>query len=215
MNLVNYRLVNGVSLPPQQGLYEYCLAANGVFVRAQREGLYACIPVSLATEPIRGLVSMYPEVRLLMARVSAKRLNMLFYDAVRRLPNENMTWLFPAGNDWTSYEPEQIRTPVSCRPLDPNDPFGARALIDLHSHNSMPAFFSGTDDLDESGGFRIFAVLGRVSRHEAEIRVRVGIYGHFYDIQASEVFQLPDWIRDVNEVKYDHLHSAEFEFAEL
>ncbi len=65
----------------------------------------------------------------------------------------------------------------------------AGALIEVHSHHGMPAFWSGTDDADEQG-FRLYAVLGDIFRRPT-LRVRVGIYGQFYELPAGTIFGLP------------------------
>ncbi len=82
-------------------------------------------------------------------------------------------------------------TPGSVHPLDPDDPACAQALCELHSHNTMPAIFSATDDAEESFGFRIYAVIGKVDT-APEIRVRIGVYGHLLEIPPEWVFDLPD-----------------------
>jgi hypothetical protein len=50
----------------------------------------------------------------------------------------------------------------------------------------MEAKFSPTDDEEETG-FRIYAVMGHIYT-EPVIRVRVGIYGHMWEIPALTVF---------------------------
>jgi hypothetical protein len=56
----------------------------------------------------------------------------------------------------------------------------------------MAAYFSHTDDADERSAFRLLAVLGRIGEEqEAEIRVRVGMYGHFWEIPSDLVLERP------------------------
>jgi PRTRC genetic system protein A len=74
----------------------------------------------------------------------------------------------------------------------------ANTLLELHSHHQMAAFFSATDTADEQG-FRLYGVVGRLdsdSQHTPEIRMRMGIYGQFWDIPASIVLSLPSCITD-------------------
>jgi hypothetical protein len=62
----------------------------------------------------------------------------------------------------------------------------------------MRPFFSRTDDRDETG-FRIYAVIGDINFHSnvpPSIRVRVGVYGHFWPIPAASIFNLPSFLRD-------------------
>jgi hypothetical protein len=75
----------------------------------------------------------------------------------------------------------------------------------------MDPFFSPTDNRDEQG-FRIFAVIGKVNE-KPEIRVRVGVYGNYWNIPADMVFDLPEEIRDAyygkGEVIYDETNLEE------
>ena len=51
-------------------------------------------------------------------------------------------------------------------------------VMDFHSHNTMPAVFSGTDNADEKET-RLYAVAGRFNRTFPEITVRAGCAGKF------------------------------------
>ena len=62
------------------------------------------------------------------------------------------------------------------------------AVVDLHSHNSMPAFWSHTDNQDERG-LRFYAVIGRLDTDRPEIRCRVGVYGHHWPVPATTIFE--------------------------
>ncbi|MDV2992515.1 MAG: hypothetical protein N4J56_002169 [Chroococcidiopsis sp. SAG 2025] len=46
---------------------------------------------------------------------------------------------------------------------------------------------STQDDIEESGKFRIFAVIGSLSDRPA-ISVRLGVYDRFFDIPTSWIF---------------------------
>jgi hypothetical protein len=77
-------------------------------------------------------------------------------------------------------------------------------LMEVHTHPlpDMSAFFSFIDD-EEERGFRLYGVIGRISRGqgrvEAEIRMRVVIYGvdvASYEFPASWVLSLPEGMRE-------------------
>jgi len=200
--IVGYRLVGEgkelVDLPEPKGMYEYCLAENGVFLRAQRPGLSVCIPVTSTYEPgVRGLGRLETRIKL-AARVPALMTRQLL-ERCRQFGNlENLFWL--RRNEaqlWVAHEPKQVRSAMAVYPLDAFSEIGAQALIDLHSHHSMSAFFSGQDDRDEKG-FRIYAVFGMIYQRP-QIVVRVGVYGHFCRIPADEVFELPKGLYEAPE----------------
>ena len=59
--------------------------------------------------------------------------------------------------------------------------------------------FSGADDADELGKFRIFAIL--IDVHEKpKIRFRCGVYEHLVPIPAAWVGEMPEQIPDLNEI---------------
>ena len=184
-------------------LYAYIMAGNGVFLYAKRDDLEVLIPVSRAT--VTGLPALEPFVN--MPRVPAVLMHHILQASKENLPNEILFW-FNFDRDrqlWNLDAPLQICRPAGVFPADKNDPLGIKALIDLHSHARMEPFFSTTDNKDEQG-FRIFAVIGKVNE-QPEIRVRVGVYGNYWNIPGSMIFELPGEIRDAyfgkGEVIYD------------
>ena len=60
--------------------------------------------------------------------------------------------------------------------------------MDFHSHNTMPAVFSGTDNADEKET-RLYAVAGRLNRTFPEITVRAGCAGKFIPLNPEDVFE--------------------------
>ena len=198
----NHIFATSQELPPLGAwLYQYVVASNGVFVRASRPGLQAMIPVAECTPNIRGLELAEPYVRL-QKKVPEKLLTQALLWSIQAMPNEALVWfnLDGASSRWTARRPEQVQRKMSVQPTDAFDPFGATALVDLHSHNSMPPFFSTTDNRDETG-FRIYAVIGSIHPRGLKpprVRVRVGIYGHVFPLPASDVFNLPPFLVDAN-----------------
>ncbi len=190
-------------------LYAYILAGNGLFLYAKRDDLEVLIPVSSAT--IAGLPPLEPFVN--MPRVPAILMHHVLQASRENLPNELLFWfnLDHSRQVWNLDAPFQICTPTSAVPLDRSDPLGIKALIDLHSHALLDPFFSRTDNRDELS-FRIFAVIGRLSEQPL-IQVRVGVYGNYWNIPASMIFELPEEIRDAyygkGEVIYDETISEE------
>lgn len=65
-------------------------------------------------------------------------------------------------------------------------------VIDIHSHNTMGAFFSGTDSADEKST-RLFGVIGRIKSAEDFDSVwRAGCNGSFKAQQLEDIFDLTD-----------------------
>lgn len=61
-------------------------------------------------------------------------------------------------------------------------------VMDFHSHNTMPAVFSETDNNDEKET-RLYAVAGRFNRTFPEITVRAGCAGKFIPLNPEDVFE--------------------------
>lgn len=59
---------------------------------------------------------------------------------------------------------------------------------DIHSHNSMEAKFSSTDNLDEQAT-RIYAVVGRLDKFFPDLTVRMSCGGAFQELDPSLVFE--------------------------
>jgi len=180
-------------------LYEFIIASNGVFVRARRNGLEAMIPVS--TCEIRGLQPVEPYVRVEAGKIPLICTQAILAEFQRDLPNESLIWVRLEDKKWRVIKPEQIADENSVHPVDPFDPDGAKALLDVHSHNTMEPFFSTADDKDETG-FRIFAVFGLLDTQPCVV-ARVGIYGYCWRLDASDVFVLPEGVRDIVALRFE------------
>jgi PRTRC genetic system protein A len=192
--------------PPRSTMFDYLFGANGVFIKASRMFLSACVPVGWCD--IRGLAVIEPSVALDAPRVPAaliaRALNRSREVCVRAgKPREILFYLIyedtsETTGEWRLVEPEQIATGGSVHPTDDAGDEYRRAIIELHSHNEMQAFFSSQDDRDEQG-FRIYAVIGNIFTKPA-LRVRVGVYGYFYELAAADIFELPEGLEDAAEI---------------
>lgn len=177
----NAILAESGSLPPLGNLaYQYVLAANGLFIRAENAYLKALVPVAACE--LHGLDRYEPGVELLLPKVPVGILRSVLYSARRKMPREAMYQLAFGPSGWRVAMPPQSGTPTALQFSEL-----AGTIVDLHSHHSMAAFFSGTDDRDEQG-FRIYVVIGRLDVEWPDIYCRVGVYGHTLPIPASIIF---------------------------
>lgn len=201
-DLVSYHVIKTAEVPAIAApLYEYLLAGNGVFIRAKRPELEAQVPISLCE--VRGLAEVKPYVLFNLPPVPAELLTEMLMRSRQAIDQQgqlieivfHLCW---SGDRWQLEVPEQTQSNCRCKPV--TDAPGSsyhRALIEVHSHHNMPAFFSATDDADEMG-FRIYGVLGKISdsKLQPELRVRVGVYGNYLVVPASWVFELPSDVID-------------------
>ena len=200
MKLFSHLLMEQANLPPMPAPLLYVIAGNGVHLWAKRQGLEVLIPVTPCC--IRDLYPVEPFVRLdgppIPTRVVTEMLS-LARAACCDHPREILFYLLlKQATAWHLVVPEQEQGMTRVTPgasVLATDLY-QRTLTEIHSHHLLPAFFSQTDDADEQG-FRLYGTLGRIFEERGpQIRMRVGVYGHFYEIPASWVMELPETIED-------------------
>lgn len=64
-------------------------------------------------------------------------------------------------------------------------------VFEIHSHGSMGAFFSGTDDGDEKAD-RFFGVIGHINDFFPDMKLRISIGGRKIDIDVGDIFDLEE-----------------------
>ena len=93
-----------------------------------------------------------------------------------------------------------VETDLSAQP----NPERYLHVMDVHSHNTMAARFSRTDDLDEQAT-RLYMVIGRLDRYYPDIRCRFACGGRHVEIPAEQVCErtdvpfAPEWLEAVRE----------------
>lgn len=80
-------------------------------------------------------------------------------------------------------------------------------VADIHSHNHMGAFFSGTDNRDEKEA-RIYGVMGKVGTPWPDMQFRAGDgNGGWIQLHAFDVFETPDVEVEIPEEWMTRVHS--------
>ena len=181
---VGYLVNHPAGLAGVQGVgYDYVLGSGGVYVQSQDALLTARVPV--APGAVRGLAPVAEKVELTHGPIPAQ----LFAIGLRWFQDAPYIERFFAvrwdGEGYRLVVPPQVGTAASLAYRSP-----AGVVAEFHSHGSARAFFSATDDRDEQG-FRIYGVVGRLDAPLPELRLRVGVYGHFAPVDWSQVFDGP------------------------
>ena len=192
-NLVTYYLHQAGVLPPSDALfYQYVLAPNGVFVRAENDFVSVCIRVARLTDetvPIRGLQPIEGWVRLKIPRIPLDLLEVAIAEA--QVPTEEgflaetlsyVTWRDGRHRLVSPGDQRGSRSAVASETVE----IGQTVIMDIHSHGAMPPFFSTTDNRDETR-FRFYGVIGNLQA-APEWRFRLGIYGHWLEIDRDMLF---------------------------
>ncbi len=174
-------LAHTPDLPPIATAYEYVIAANGLFIRAEDSRISALVPARTWEHPLPALAEVQPYTRLRVPKVPGHWLWSVIARSVKALPNEAM-FQFTRCREWQCTYPPQRATPSRVIFNDIPD-----AIVDLHSHGTLLPFFSETDNADELG-FRFYVVIGQLDQNTPGAVARVGVYGHFMDVPLSTIF---------------------------
>ncbi len=93
-------------------------------------------------------------------------------------------------NKYTVRIPKQKLTHTSVNSVMEEDyPEHMIHVMDIHSHNVMPAEFSNIDDEDEKPT-RLYAVMGRLDKVLPDITVRASCGGKFIPVEPADVFDI-------------------------
>ncbi len=198
--LVNHMILHSgyQPLPVDNFLYEYLFASNGVFVHAKRKDMEVMIPVmAYETNLVRGLEKIEPYVHL-PKLIAVEHLQAILRVSRKAIPNEALFYCIFANGNWRTVMPAQDASHAAVKPKDGFNTLAVEAVIEIHSHNYMDAFFSSQDNADETG-LKLFIVLGQLDNDRVQIRARVGVYGHFYEIPANWIFEEMIEVDDVSE----------------
>ena len=178
---VGYLVNHPAGLAGVQGIgYDYVLGSGGLYVQSESAHLTARVTVAPST--VRGLAPVAEKLQLTHGPIPAR----LFALGLRWFQDAPDTERFFAvrwdGDGYRLVVPPQAGTATRLAYQPP-----AGVVAEFHSHGSSRAFFSATDDRDEQG-FRIYGVVGRLDTPRPELRLRVGVYGHFAPVEWSQVF---------------------------
>lgn len=75
---------------------------------------------------------------------------------------------------------------------DKSGELGHIHALDLHSHHTMGAFWSGVDDADERKSERLYGVVGKIDQVIPDSKWRVAVAGEFLDLGFGEIWQVPE-----------------------
>ena len=180
MKPVGYLINKDESLAGERGIfYDYILAGNGLYIHAANAHLDATVPIAYAQ--VRGLAPLERRVTLRHGRIPWPLYHLaysLFLTDRHRERYVAIVW----QDGYHLKVPEQEREPASVRYFTESS-----VVMDIHSHGTMSAWFSGVDNRDEQG-LRLYMVVGRLDMLIPEMELRVGVYGYFAPMETREVF---------------------------
>jgi PRTRC genetic system protein A len=157
-------------------------AGNGIFRSVTRQEFKAVVCHREVHTP--GLPELVQEFKLLVPPVPHTKVKAIIEQIQQEPDLEQLFYLYWRGDRWEVLYPEQECTPSTCIA---GDRFPEPAVIEIHSHGAMGAFFSGTDNLEEDG-CRISTVIGK-STGQLEIVSRVCVHGLFLPISSNLIYE--------------------------
>jgi PRTRC genetic system protein A len=190
--LLNHSIIREKSSREKTLPQGFLWAGNGIFRSVERAEFKAIVPYASVETP--GLPEINTKFQLLVPQVPQTKVQAII-EQINQYPNlEQLFYLYWRGTNWEVVKPEQECTANSCLCLET---FPEPAVIEIHSHGCMGAFFSSTDDAEETG-CRISTVIGR-QNGQLEIISRVCVHGLFMIIDSHHLYAT---IEDYCRVKY-------------
>jgi len=179
---VGYLLNKKEGLGGEPGLfYDYILAQDGLFIRAQNPLLKAT--VCLSPVEIRGLSPLKENIELVHGKIPRRLYDLSLSALIASSDREQylaITW----EGEYRLRLPWQERNGASVKYQTL-----PTSVMDIHSHGRMKAWFSSTDDTDEQG-LRLYMVVGKLDTLLPEMELRLGVYGYFVTLSIDEVFDV-------------------------
>lgn len=183
--LIDYTVYRGGTLPaPNQFGYGYLLAGNGVFIRAQNNFVDALQMV--APVEVRGLPELTPFIRPKVAKLPGRLLTAMLAHA-SRFPKREIVYQVTVENGRFQVHVAAYGDKTSAEFVDVAT--SDKILFEAHSHNTMPAFFSPTDNAYEQY-FRWYAVLGQVTVERPQVILRLGVHGYHFPVRLDNLFNM-------------------------
>lgn len=201
--LVGHRIAERQNEAIEVALFEYLLAGNGLFVRAKRREFSVTLP--LCTEKVSGLPNASTGIVWNKPKVPAALWQAILHHS-RNTPSaasfKEEVYLIYWDNVLSRWQwrPSGRERSWASTLADDSLAEYAECCIELHTHPPGALNFSGADDRDELGKFRIFAILIDAGG-KPKIRFRCGVYDHLIPIPAAWVGEMPDELVDLTEIE--------------
>lgn len=157
-------------------------AGNGIFRSVKRIEFTAIVLHHQVNTPC--LPELTQDFKLLVPQVPQDQVKKIIDRVNEHATLEQLFYLYWRATSWEVIQPEQECTPSSCVSLEQ---YPEPAVIEIHSHGAMGAFFSSTDDREENG-CRISTVIGR-RNNQLEINSRVCVHGLFLNVPTDAIFE--------------------------
>lgn len=183
-DLLQHYVYRGGELPPPNDPgFQYILGGNGLFVQAKSELMHVAQPIARAR--VRGLPPIKGFVRLAHRRLAGRTISIIINHA-RKHPDIEVVYQVTAD-----YKIHVVAygTKAAAKFENRETRDGLPIILEAHSHNTMAAYFSPTDN-DYENYFRWYMVVGRVTDERPQVAFRLGVHGHHIRMPLESLFRL-------------------------
>lgn len=162
--------------------YEYIVANNGVFIRAENQFFKVCFQISDCN--IRNLFECEEYFVMKKGKIpfeTSKTVVESIENDTEKGKERFLQVLYENG-EYSVFSPEQKggATSVSYKSGMNN------VILEVHTHPEMSAFFSDIDDRDEKG-FRLYGVFSVIDGKIADFVVRLSVYGYYKNLHYLDI----------------------------
>lgn len=189
-------------IPPIEAIkFEYLLAGNGLFIRANRKEFSVCLPIFEGK--ISGLPLAQSGITWHHGRIPSHFWSEIWQNAragsdyLQFREDVFVIYLDERSHEWGWRNISRERRFGSTIADDTGEEY-AGACLEIHTHPPGAVHFSSLDDRDESGKFRLFGILVDVHSASPKIRFRCGVYEYFVPVCADDVSEIPPEMIDLN-----------------
>lgn len=206
----------------KDGIMKHAKLNHGRYIRVKVAGIPELAPVPVEMEPGKPPVAPAPmgeEMKFLPAgKIPIKLFDEIiqFFKAVMEvLRTEDEAMAHILWNKEKGYHigiPTQKVSKASVNYVFDHINPGDVIVVDIHSHNTMGAFFSGTDNNDDRRMIGFSGVVGKLKDREPETKWRFNIMERNFEVKMEDIFEVPaakavdipqDWLSKV-EVSKPH-----------
>jgi PRTRC genetic system protein A len=181
--------------PLTENGHRFLMASDGMYIEVRRPWLYFVHRLCEQSAVTMPYGSIKPATELAFGRLSniMDQVRSFATSAIVNEPNEHAEMLI-----WNSSRKELYEMGVEILDATPSSlkyklkemADDESVAVDLHSHGSLPAFFSREDDLDDAGSVKIAGVLGNLDTATPTAAFRLCVLGLYIPINvpAEKIF---------------------------
>lgn len=192
-----------------EGVFKYHVLRPGVGGKRR----FICLPVKdvpgivlpKATAGVQFLpdgkipMALFEEVKEFFKQVISKKGRAL----------EAMIWvLWNETDGYYLHVPSQVVGHASATYDWSSLPDGSSIIVDIHSHADFNAFFSSTDDRDDTGCIRFSGVIGHNDKPERSMKFRFNYLGQRMEVQLTDLFEREEQEVSIPEAWFDNVNLA-------